>query len=132
GLSSSVVMMGLDEVYRGRYPLDQVALWQLAPVLVTLVASHIAFTWTRRPRRARLQLQLQSPVVVTWGDSPRPARRVSLLLQSPVAAARKPAPVPVPVPAMSLAGASTADQPRPRSWLTEARVLAWQTMREGR
>src|SRR5262249_22217823 len=42
---------------------------------------------------------------------------------------------PVPVPAVSPAAATVltaADEPRPRSWLAEARALVWETMREGR
>jgi hypothetical protein len=45
---------------------------------------------------------------------------------------RLPIEVPAPALAVSSVGASTADQPRPRSGIREARVLVWQTIREGR
>jgi hypothetical protein len=64
--------------------------------------------------------------VVTLTDSARPGR-VQLQIQSPVAAVLAPA----PRVAARAAAAVTADQPSRRSWVVEARALAWQTVQEG-
>jgi hypothetical protein len=130
GLSWSVILVRLDEIYGGRYRVEQWALWHLAVLFATLVASLIAFTWSRRTRRVRFGLRFQSPIVVVRVDDPR-SRRAPAPMESPRVSA--PELVPVPIPAVGLlAGAAAAEQPRPRSWRTETIRLIWETIREGR
>jgi hypothetical protein len=127
GLSWSALMMGHDVLDEGWYWPHQVVLGELAAALATMVASNVAFNWSLRPRR--LRFQIQSPILVKRDTSPRPSR-VHWQLQSPVGPAKA-----EPLPELELTPAVeeiTADQPRPRSWIAEARALAWQTRREGR
>jgi ABC-2 family transporter len=125
----------LDQFYVDAYDTREYLTWHIGIVLTALVGSYIAFTWSRRSRLGLLGIRFQSPIALAWDDSTR-ANRATARTQPPVAPeALTPAPRPVPIPfAASTVTARpwSADQPRPRSWFTELRYLAWQTMREGR
>jgi hypothetical protein len=95
-------------------------------ILATLIASHVLFTRSIRSRRARLEFQ--SPFMVI-PLSPAGSHRVQL--QVPVAT------MPVlEAPSLARLAVETREAlmtiPVPRrSWIIEARNLAWQTVKEG-
>ncbi|MFI5457427.1 MAG: hypothetical protein ACHRXM_18440 [Isosphaerales bacterium] len=95
---------------------------QLFVILATVIASDVIFT--RAMRWRQVQFEFRSPVVVTRAESAS-ARRVQLQIQSPVATV---------VSRRAAAGTPESlvtDQSPRRSWVVEARALAWQTMKEG-
>jgi ABC-type transport system involved in multi-copper enzyme maturation permease subunit len=118
-----IVFLGrLDYIYlNGQNPIS-LAIWQLSVFLATLIASIVLFA--RSMRWKRIQLKFRSPVVVNLADSTSP-RRVQLQIQSPVAT------VLTPRPAIGMHEAFATAQPPRRSLVVEARVLAWQTVKEG-
>jgi hypothetical protein len=129
---------GLVVLYEARLAPFQVPyellLGQLAIALLTLVASHRVFTWQSGPARSWLRLGIQSPIMLPWAGSSQP-RSVDWPLPSPVGPAK--AEGSLPLRALEMEGnqavkAPAVDEPRPRSWIAEARALTWQTLREGR
>ncbi len=100
-------------------------LWQVLLISVTTIASVLIFTRESRPRTVRFALQ--SPIVVTRTDATSPAW-AQLQVQSPVATVLSAAPRPV----LGTPDAPLVEQSPRRSWVAEARKLAWQTMKEGR
>jgi len=126
GLGLALMLATLDDALSGRD--DRVVfswLWQLLLISSTTIASALIFARGSRPRKVRFELR--SPIVVTRTTTitPGPAR---LRLQSPVAMVLLAAPRPIlEAPEAPLMGQS----PR-RSWVAEARKLAWQTVKEGR
>jgi ABC-2 family transporter protein len=123
GVSLSFLLSGLDNVFLNPIGLLIFTLWHFLVFLVTLIASVVIFA--RAMRWKRLQLEFRSPIVVNLTDSTS-SRRRQIQIQSPVAT------VLLPRPAAGLLEALATDQPPHRSWMTKARALAWQTMREGR
>jgi hypothetical protein len=123
GVSLFDLLSGVDSIFFNPVGVRIFAFWHLLLFLVTLIASVVIFA--RSMRWKRLQVEFQSPVVVNLADSTS-SRRRQIQIQSPVAT------VLLPRPAAGLREALAMDQPPGRSWMTEARALAWQTMREGR
>jgi hypothetical protein len=103
----------------------------LGVVLATLPASYIAFTWSRRNRRVPIRLRIQAPIVVSWGSASRVRQEGGPVRDQSPSTVEAPAPVPI-VASTVAARPWSADQRRPRSWLTEMRFLIWETMWEGR
>jgi len=121
-LSQSLPLL-FHEVFLGG-PLLMVALWQLFVILATTTASDVIFAGAMRWRR--VQFEFRSPVVVTRVGSASPTR-AQLQIQSPVDTMQTSAPRPV----AGAPGSLATDQSPRRSWVVEARALAWQTMKEG-
>ncbi len=109
--------------------------------LVLAALSWVAFLWARRRRFRSFGLEFRSPVVVTGSGLVREAARSPVppveAEMSPTAAAVL-SPVHAIASPMPAAGrvippaAWSADQPRPRSTLTELLRLSRETRREGR
>jgi hypothetical protein len=123
-LSLSFLPLWFDALHARDFPEDVFARWQLALVLATIAASNLLFTW--RARLPRMRVQFRSPIVLTPADSPG-ASHVQLPIPSSVAMEA----VAVPRPVIRPAEAVPVNRPLRQSWAAEARVLAWQTMREG-
>ncbi len=71
-LSWTGVMFTLDHYFEGsRYNPGRFLVGQVVIVLSAVLASLIAFTWTRRTRRVPIRLGLRSPIVVSWDGSSR-------------------------------------------------------------
>ncbi len=105
--------------------------YDIAGMLAALVASCFAFTWSRRNRRVPLRVRFRSPIAMSWDGPARvrlaPEQSQPAIAPESVGVAAEPAPISF----AAAAGPWTADRPRPRSWFTEHRYLAWQAMREG-
>ena len=128
-----ILLADLDMKYRGaRSDLREYLSWYLGSMLLAILGSNLAFTWSRRTRRVPFRIRFRSPVAMAWDDSIG-AQKAAAAAQAQAAVApeiRTAEPVPMPIP--MTARAWSADQPRPRSWFTEFRYLAWQSMSEGR
>ncbi len=123
GVSLSFVLARLDYVYfNQRNPIGLV-MSQFLLFLATLIASIMIFA--RIIRWKRLQLEFRSPLVINLADSTNP-RQAPVPIQALVAT------VLVPRPALAIHERLATDQPPRRSWVIEARALAWQTIKEGR
>ena len=122
-LSTSFVLAALDYVDLNRQNPISLKISLLLVFLATLIASVVIFA--RVIRWKRVQLEFRSPLVINLADSTYP-RQAQLQIQSPVAR------VLAPRPAMAIHEGLATDQPPRRSWVVEARALAWQTMKEGR
>jgi hypothetical protein len=112
----------------------ELILGQLVIALLTLLASFLAFTRQSGARRSRLRWGIQSPIVLTWAGPSRP-RWVDRPFPSPVGLAK--AKESLPLFELEMEGnqaveAPALDEPRPRSWIAEARAMTWQTLGEGR
>ena len=71
-LSWTGVTFALDQYFEGsRYNPGRFLAGQVVTVLAAILASLIAFTWSRRTRRVPIRLGLRSPIVVSWGGSSR-------------------------------------------------------------
>ena len=81
GVSLSLLMSRLDNVFLGRVDLSVFVLWQLCLFLATLIASVVIFTRSMRWKRVRIEFR--SPIVVNLPDSTGPGR-IQLHVQSPV------------------------------------------------
>lgn len=134
-LMTTITCYATANMYRDPYQVMQVN----AFVALALAAfSWVAFLWARRRRFRSFGLELRSPVVVTGIGSSRQAARSSVL---PANGEGEPSPTAAAVMAPTHAigsgrviptAAWSADQPRPRSTLTELRRLSRETTREGR
>ncbi len=130
GITSILIVARLETII-GELPdkLRQLAAWQLGIALATAAASHVLFTRSGLP--GRLRIALRSPIVVIRTGSPRPSR-MPLRLQS-LGAPTLPQTTQPPMARAARVGhlASTTGRLSRRTWLLEARALAWQTAREG-
>jgi hypothetical protein len=122
GLSLSFLSVGLNELVHMRVNLTILVLWEFLVFLATLIASDLIFA--RVLRWKRLQLEFRSPIVVNLADSTS-SMRAQLQIQSPVAT------VLTPRLTTEITGSRATDQPPRQSWVSQARVLAWQTIKEG-
>jgi hypothetical protein len=123
GVSLSVVSAGLDHAYLNQENPFGFVIAQLLIILATLIASVAIFA--RSVRWKRLHLEFRSPIVINLADSTS-QRRARLQIQSPVATML------TTRPAVGIHEGLAIDHPLRRSWIVEARHLAWQTMKEGR
>ncbi len=122
GVSLTFVLTVLEYVSANQRSLISLVVSQLFVFLATLIASIVIFT--RIIRWKRLQLEFRSPVVINLADSTS-SRRAQLQIQSPVATML------TTRPAVGIHEGLAIDHPLRRSWIVEARHLAWQTMKEG-
>ena len=101
--------------------------WQLLVFLTTLIASIVIFARSMRWRR--FQLEFRSPVVVNPTDSTKPEAGAA-----PDSVAGRHGAGTNAKRRCSERSGTTGDRPIAprRSWVVEARALAWQTMKEGR
>ncbi len=130
GITSILIIARLDTII-GELPdkLRQLAAWQLGIALVTAAASHILFTRSGLPRR--LRIGLRSPIVVIRTGSPRPSP-MRLQLQSLGATTLLQTTQPRVARAVRVGHlAPITGRLSRRTWLLQARALAWQTAREG-
>ncbi|MGO9921022.1 MAG: hypothetical protein ACLQIB_40835 [Isosphaeraceae bacterium] len=130
GISCIFILARLDTLLL-EFPdkLRQLTAWQFGIALIATAASNILFTRSGLPKRLRIALRSPIVVVRTGSRHSSPGR---LEFPSPGATALLQAAEPR-IAQVARAGALTSRTSRPsrRTWLLEARALAWQTAREG-
>ena len=125
GVSLSLLISRADNPLIYRVGLPIFALCQLLLFLATLLASVMIFA--RAMRWKRFQLEFRSPVVVNLADSTGPGR-AQLQTQTAVATVL----ASMASPGTAAPGLPTTDRAPHRSWVVEARAVAWQTIAAGR
>jgi hypothetical protein len=123
GVSLSLILYLLSNVYSNRDEPLLVAISQLCLFLVTLIASVVIFVRVIDWRW--LQLEFRSPIVVHLAKSTSATPQESVLRRSLVSTV-------LMQRSVAINEALVTARPTRRSWLVEVRALTWQTVKEGR